>query len=762
MKPNRRTLLAATVAGSVVSSLTFEAEAAEASLGGWVTDDDGLPAYDFNADLPIATTDKNGTAFPLPGDPYFLLGNYRLTLFAYASGQYRLMTGERAWALANSPAEGVEGSCARVILDGQDIKLTGVTSAAENAKRCRRRFGTGYCSYEYRLADGFSVVRCLNVAPSTAINTGVPAALITVVLANRSSKPRTVAYEECVLANYSTMAEHFTANDQRHVTYRSSVGVGQNYAIASFSAIPSDPTEITPREEPNRYDGYPPAIVLGARPESGITLAVTHLAVDGAENLVTRAGVTLRPNEVRTLCFVVGLAPDGDAGPLLANLSDRPDSHGRYYRDAWRQCLPDLRTEPDDVLRREMVWNSYVLEAMATYSEFYGETFIPQGMTYDYELDLSAAPRDHLQHALAACYTNPALAKSAIRYVLAGMTAEGEIRYTRGGYGKTSNAAWSTSDQQLYLFQTVSEYLRITRDYAFLQEGSRFSPKEANFSGSVLEKLVRAFAYLRDEIGTGQHGLIKLLNSDWNDMIYTQEPVLLYFGSAESHMNSAMAAAVLPGLVTQLKLALAQTDDVKCKQLSSALESYVAKIQAALFSDLGERSFLRRLYFKSGKALGETELHLEPQSFLLQCSDFPPDRKRALLAEIRSRVMSGEVLGPRQREAPDQGAIYPPGTSENGGFWYSLAGQMILGVNTFDRTEAHFLLRQMTFDNFSRHFPAYWPGQWSAPDTICSRPSAQYEGLPRPGDGFFWLNSPVYCAHPHAWPLYTYFRLRNV
>ena len=761
MKFSRRALLTTTVAAAVTGSFSCEAGAANNPLGAWTEDVDGLPAFDLTADLPLATKDKTGASYPLPGDPYFLLGNYRLTLFVHGSGLYRMMTGERAWALTNSATDQLEGSGAQLSLDGQVMKLTGTNSLAEKTTSCRRRFGTGYCAFDYSLPDGISVLRSLNVAPSVSTNAGTPAFLIAVTLTNRSSRTRTATYEESVLANYTTMAEHFTAVDQRHLSYKPTVAQGEHYLIASIGATASDPTALLPRDAPAHYDAYPPAIVLAGRPQKGVDLTLSHSAIAGAENLVVQTSVKLRPGEVRSLLFVIGLVTDGNAAPVLAALEEIPDKNGLFYRDFWRQRLPNLNDEPDKILKREMVWNAYVLEAMATYSEFYGETFIPQGMTYDYELDLTAAPRDHLQHALAACYTNPALAKSAIRFVLAGMTAEGEIRYTRGGYGKTSNSAWSTSDQQLYLFQTVAEYLRITGDYAFLVETSRFNPKEANFFGSTLDKLVRAFAYLRDEVGMGPHGLVKLLNSDWNDMIYTQEPLLLYFGSAESHMNSAMAIAVVPELIEQLKAASVHTVDVRLGQLIEGLQTYVAKIQTAFFADLGDRTFSRRLYFKADKPFGETELHLEPQSFLLQCADFPVDRKRELLGEIRNRVMNSEVLGPRQRETPDQAAIYPPGTSENGGFWYSLAGQMILGVNTFDKVEAQVLLRQMTFDNFSRHFPSYWPGQWSAPDTISSKPSGQYEGLPRPGDGFFWLNSPVYCAHPHAWPLYTYYRLRT-
>ena len=49
----------------------------------------------------------------------------------------------------------------------------------------------------------------------------------------------------------------------------------------------------------------------------------------------------------------------------------------------WRKLLPDFSEESDQELRRELIWHVYNLEAMATYSEYFEETKIPQGTIYD-------------------------------------------------------------------------------------------------------------------------------------------------------------------------------------------------------------------------------------------------------------------------------------------------------------------------------------------------------------------------------------------
>jgi cellobiose phosphorylase len=108
-------------------------------------------------------------------------------------------------------------------------------------------------------------------------------------------------------------------------------------------------------------------------------------------------------------------------------------------------------------------------------------------------------------------------------------------------------------------------------------------------------------------------------------------------------------------------------------------------------------------------------------------------------------------MGPRQIERPKPNPVTPPGSRENGGFWYALNGPVVLGVATFDRAAAENLLRQMTFANFARHYPAYWTGQWSASDSLDSsllKTSGLSIAIP-------------WCAHAHAWPLYCYLRLHS-
>ena len=215
-------------------------------------------------------------------------------------------------------------------------------------------------------------------------------------------------------------------------------------------------------------------------------------------------------------------------------------------------------------------------------------------------------------------------------------------------------------------------------------------------------------------------------------------------------MNTAMAVVILGDLAATLeRQGMAVSGDGA--QLAAGLRQHREGLREAFLRDWGTRPFPRRMYFQGGRPVGEDEMWLEPQGFTLLIPELPAERKRALYREIQERLMKGEALGAKQIEKPVHKLDTPPGSRENGGFWYALNGPLVLGVAGFAPEEAQKLLRRMTFSSFARRFPAYWTGQWTACDALDSA-SLPTEGLS--------VYIP-YCAHAHAWPLYLYLRLQE-
>jgi cellobiose phosphorylase len=82
--------------------------------------------------------------------------------------------------------------------------------------------------------------------------------------------------------------------------------------------------------------------------------------------------------------------------------------------------------------------------------------------------------------------------------------------------------------------------------------------------------------------------------------------------------------------------------------------------------------------------------------------------------------------------------------------------------NNWTGNAAWALLRHISMDTFAKTFPDYWAGQWTAPECFNSVVSGPLVGLPRTEVGGMFTSFPAYCAHAHAWPLYCYYRLREL
>ena len=726
-------------------------------LGAWFDDDFGLAAYRYAGplrfpDSPIGYGFEDKPQQYLGNDPYFLLGNYRLTLITHASGQYQILTGERAWARMNQGEQRWSGvNRAVVTINGQQHELVGIDGPAP--QESEKRFGAGFARYDYKIGDA-KITRLLSVAPSPKVHEGTSAFLVKVRLRNDGKAPLKIAYLETTLARYQQAMAAWEDSKAAWWTNDETRQAGDNLVVASFTAHEQRPLTFPPEGEMYRLEAHPPALFVKA-----LGAALPSIEKGQEIHLGAKLECELAAGEQKDFAFIVGYSRDASPQVIekiteqLAVGATRPLATASAFADEWRSKLPAFADESDPALRREMRWNTAVLEQMATWREYYNETVIPQGTMYDYLWGWMASSRDLAQQALPFCHTNPALARSTLRFILKRTMPDGEVKLNDQGYGWVGHAAMQTSDQQLHFFLLLAEYLRKTRDVTILDEKIGYYPAERCGSDTGWAHLRQTFSFLRDRIGTGPHRLVKLWNSDWNDLFYflpIKHPYNSQFEVAESLMNTAMAIVLLKDLPDQLD----QTGRQEAKELSQAMREYRAELLAAWNADLGERSFPRRAWISYNESYGENEIWLEPQGYALQIPEMSRERKQRLLAEVEKRLMDGEALGARQQENPptyDVANAAKPGIRENGGFWFSLNGPLILGVATFDRKKSWSLLRRMMFANYASSFPNYWSGRWTNADSIESSLSS-HKGL-TPVIGF--------CAHPHGWPLYCYLRLKE-
>jgi hypothetical protein len=746
--------------------LLLTVQFAQAQIGEWSFSSKGLPVYQYKAALPFKAVGKDGNDAQQPEDPYFLIGNYRFALFTHASGIYQLITAERAWGRLNASAErpNYGWNEASIVFENGNrpskVVLTGVKSIAANRSLVKKEFGVGFARYSYNLNNHLQCTRIISVKPSIKINTGNPAFVVSVVLKNNGETVQDISYSERMLVNYVLNSTQYTEKSKRPLAHEVKIRIDdkKEIGIANISTSANKFLVLPPKEERFVYDVAPPSVFMYAKSFKGNFSSQIQSRKD---TLATQVDLSVKPGETKSFDIVIGIAEGQNYNDIqkqvddLLTAADFTNAAEGLFAVQWKKRLPDFSEEKNIVLRREMLWNAHMVEASAKYSDYYKETFIPQGTVYSYFYGDNISNRDHLQAALAACYTNPELAKSAIRYVIKHSEHDGEIkRGNYSGYGYTPPSIYKESDPQLYFFNSIAEYLRITKDYGFLNEKVEYYPAEDGKKDAVITMLKKYFIYLRDEVGLGPNGLIKILNSDWSDSFFHDYSPNKYSGSAESHLNSAMLLAVFPNLIDVLK----QSKNAEAAVLITALEDFRTTTDNAFMKDLGDRKFAARAYLNRKLQFGVDVVCLEPQGYVLQIPTLSNQRKKEMYEYIKSKIITPEKIGVRTRERP----LWKGNAGgEDGGIWFSLEYPLLLGVATFDKEEAKALLIKFSFDNYAKQYPDYWVGQWTAADEVNST-------LYREGLYEFWVGVPNlkeafqgYCSHPHTWPLYCYYKLKE-
>ena len=142
---SRRDFVKAAGAVPLAASLPALAADAKVALGEWSDDAAGLPCYRYTGPVPFVSPSSKISAEFLPADPFFLLGNYRLTLMAHASGMLQILSGERAWGRLNQGTETWSGDnqatleAASLGAKASTARLVGTDSAAARDRFNSRR-----------------------------------------------------------------------------------------------------------------------------------------------------------------------------------------------------------------------------------------------------------------------------------------------------------------------------------------------------------------------------------------------------------------------------------------------------------------------------------------------------------------------------------------------------------------------------------------------------------------------------------------------
>ncbi|MBI5502875.1 MAG: Ig-like domain-containing protein [Deltaproteobacteria bacterium] len=775
-------------------------------FGRWIVDGEGMPAFLYEFDQlhdprsPWPNSEDIAPAFRERRDHFVVSGNRRLNFMAVDDGIVSVFADDRgpAWLNRFDEAQLNLGGGFSYLRDDDsgDVWASAYRYAPAGATT-RRVFGVGYFETE-TTHDGIAV-RHRIIAPAGDFGDD-PLVVDDVELRNESASTRRLAHYEYWDVNRHQLqiqwlrtglaaAPGDDARDQLNGRFLQQVSWDAARRALRATMTPKPSETPAARDEVSAIDWHPPEIFLAAlvgdaterfsdqRTFFGTGSAAAPGAVAGElpggelpavdalgqpACLVLRSDITLAPGETRRLRFAHGYLPAGaDLDALLARHADPAIDPLRASLEAWRPALAYAALPDLPLAHRETAWRSHLLLANTLFHEYYDTHLTPQGSAYLYLHGADGAPRDQALFAAPLSYLDPALARDNLTLVMELTDATtGAISYSFTGYGVNEGAAIHErpSDLDIFFLFALAEYLAATGDRAFLDQHVPFHPRDAGHPArvaddTVLDHVRNAFLHLRDDVGLGPHGLVRIQDGDWSDGIVYEDlsPLAIAFTQAngESVPNSQVAVVVLPLLAAQLESLDAA--------LAADLRAFAAGLEAPVRSTFGSRWFGRawlrnsfdQAYLKGTDAASDpfaaNFIDLEAQPWGLLAGLLDEAQRERVLDEVEARLDADSAAGPRLREG--------------GQVWPAISQLMTWAYARFRPASAWRSLAEHLYARHAESWPEQWIGIWSGPDGFSSSGS----------DGGTWASPltpmtdfPVANMNPEAMWLFGLLRTAGV
>ena len=379
------------------------------NLGFWASDTVGLPAYHFTAKLPLETRKPDGTPARVPNDPWFLIGNDGLKLFAHASGQIQWMTGDRHWARFNGtklPNRGGSGLRVRVGNDPHSPAHDLCVPAESSPHTTQKSFGCGFCEWKHALPEGLNISHRIECPPTVKSPLRPNLWVETITLQNHSGTALICGLDRFMDFDYVPAMLQRTPREKWPVRYKSNARADGKGADILFSALPTTPASIpVPPEEGSVVEWHPHHVRLEFLkiPDS---FATRILPLESGDRVQISGMVGIPVGATVTFQWAWVAGDQRQASESRSALAHDTISEIAEWRKQWAEAVTDFPGESDAVLRREMRWHVGMLLSMATASSVYHERFMPQGTSYEFDIGITCSARDHLQHALPLCHTS--------------------------------------------------------------------------------------------------------------------------------------------------------------------------------------------------------------------------------------------------------------------------------------------------------------------------------------------------------------------
>jgi len=469
--------------------------------------------------------------------------------------------------------------------------------------------------------------------------------------------------------------------------------------------------------------------------EASSILGDVYLVTDPAwtgstrvHSLILSKAVTLRPGQSLTVPVLLGYGKQAVPAERQTRLAHITPAAARAQ---WAKRLSSFAVPMlDPWMRDECLWALGQLYSF----EFY-DRILDQHYTHLGGYDLFSNPdnppahlaytiREAAGNALVLSHFEPALAKSSIHWLARMQVESGNIPKN---YNYTANRLdipynQRDSDTEIWFLMALCEYLEATGDTACLDDQLTWFPQGKT---NLWDHAKRAFQWITESIGMGRHGLILILEGDWNDYFSAVGAK----GKGESVMNSGMAARTFDSLA---RIARKLGD----AEFAAKAEIWRDNLRAAVGRAFDEEWFVGCYNDEGLPICGHNDrLYLNAQTWAaLGGCGTPEQRRKALLSAARECSSSiGLLLMSKAYSSPAPPEIswcpIPRGEGENGGIWpqtihwavWAMAQEGLL-------EEALEEWKKGTLRTHARNFPEVPYGIFNGPDCWSSRLAGRDEG----------------------------------
>ncbi len=736
--------------------------------GRWVTDEAGLPAYEYTCNHLTDPVAEYATPRGKSRDHFHLLGNLHVSAIAHNEGYIEFFRPDTVgtWLNRYAPQWGAFAGGFGFLRMSGNVRSTLYRHL--ESPMYRRVWGVGYFRKSAPWGD-------LTVDQVAFVPYGEDPVLIHLTtLGNRGLRPLTVTYVEYwdvllspVLPGRGERSRMLRGLRVRRTTRYCGarrlllccpVGNFPGPGVPSGGRDPDPPTIFLAA-----IDGLPVAAYETSRDvffgagglETPDALQAPFLACNSfceptrADRIVLtlQREVTIPPRYQVALAHLYGCG-SWDAGRrdtsrsttpvgLVERYSSRPP-HAWFEQSlgSWRENLVQLQAPDNPWLGREVTWASYYGQALASYSAATGETFFDQGGSRTFSLGLPCPPRDSCEHGLALLPNSPAQVRSTVRHLARlslsnGASAPGRLHVP------WSSAREEPPDQHLWLLWLIAEYALWYRDRAFIDQELPLLPLALRGSRTVREQLHRSLGHVQHAMT--DHGLLHLAREVGERVLSRprrRQEGLRLRADASSVLTGALAGVVLPR-VAELYRWLGEG------ARAEATEQFAARMRMAL-SQVWNGRWFGHSPAERRRQVALPWPYLECQPWVLLAGAASEAQRVIVLHEIGEHLPLG-ARGDRSLEPLDR---VP----------FSALPALVCALAQTDPLAAWETLKSCTLASHAEAHPERWYSIWSGPECLagCLRRRGHA------GTGRLATDFPVADAHSATHLLYAAGRLAGL